>query len=471
MPNVVQIEAKLRNLSDEQLGGELQQPSGMAPSYLVLTELQRRKDMRKSYEGEQARYAATQPTVAEEMAAGAGGGMPMLPNRGAGLGAVAGRPQRAFQTGGIVEGDQPFGTQAYRARYEDLLKAIGGEPGYQDELRTALEDMATRTDERRGDAWGTALLRAGLGIAGSRSRNTLSAIAEGGIAGLDAYRSEMDAVRAAELRRLGLQAQLGSAAQAQELARMQAASSQASAEQRAGVRAAELALAEERARTGAEDADLDRAIRERAVRVQEEQLERPPAAIQAFEYFTSLPAEEQKQYLTFVNAQRGRGAALNLKDMNTAAAARRRIKKDILKEMEESFDEQVVALRTSENPEDRLAYQKLVEQRVSEAFVDAYPHYADLEELFGRATAQRLEETGKPGGLKIIDAPPEGAMVVPLSPLPQEEAPATESSEPVPVPGQGFPRRLTGPPVPGLTQEWTGPPGNPSWLAQPYNPR
>lgn len=440
MPNVVQIEARLRNLSDEQLGGELQQPSGMAPSYLVLTELQRRKDMRKSYEGEQARYAATQPTVAEEMAAGAGagGGMPMPPNRGAGLGAVAGRPQRAFQTGGIVEGDQPFGTQAYRARYEDLLKAFGGEPGYQDELRTALGDMATRTDERRGDAWGTALLRAGLGIAGSRSRNTLSAIAEGGIAGLDAYRSEMDAVRAAELRRLGLQAQLGSAAQAQELARMQAASSQASAEQRAGVRAAELALAEERARTGAEDADLDRAIRERAVRVQEEQLERPPAAVQAFEYFTSLPAEEQKQYLTFVNAQRGRGAALDLKDMNTAAAARRRIKKDILKEMEESFDEQVVALRTSENPEDRLAYRKLVEQRVSEAFVDAYPHYADLEELFGRATAQRLEETGKPGGLKIIDAPPEGAMVVPLSPLPQEEAPAEPQGDPygvVPRPG------------------------------------
>ena len=69
MMNVLQIQDNLKNFSEEQLIKEMQQPSGSAPQFLVLSELNRRKRVKGDLE---ARQAQQQPTVAEDVVASAG---------------------------------------------------------------------------------------------------------------------------------------------------------------------------------------------------------------------------------------------------------------------------------------------------------------------------------------------------------------------------------------------------------------
>lgn len=76
--NMIDVQDKLKNLSEDQLIREMQAPSGSAPQFLVLSEITRRKRMRDSLN---AQNAQSQPTVAEEAVAAAGvpqgGIMPM----------------------------------------------------------------------------------------------------------------------------------------------------------------------------------------------------------------------------------------------------------------------------------------------------------------------------------------------------------------------------------------------------------
>lgn len=69
MMNVIQIQDDLKNFSEDQLIKEMQQPSGSAPQFLVLSELNRRKRVKGEYAARQAQNA---PTVAEEVVASAG---------------------------------------------------------------------------------------------------------------------------------------------------------------------------------------------------------------------------------------------------------------------------------------------------------------------------------------------------------------------------------------------------------------
>lgn len=67
--NMIDVQDKLKSLSEQQLIREMQSPSGDAPQFLVLSEITRRKRMRDSYQNQQA-----QPTtsIAEEAIASAG---------------------------------------------------------------------------------------------------------------------------------------------------------------------------------------------------------------------------------------------------------------------------------------------------------------------------------------------------------------------------------------------------------------
>ena len=65
--NILQVQDALKNASDQQLAGELQSPTGMAPSYLVLSELKRRQQMRQGSQAAQA----PQGSMAEEAAGAA----------------------------------------------------------------------------------------------------------------------------------------------------------------------------------------------------------------------------------------------------------------------------------------------------------------------------------------------------------------------------------------------------------------
>ena len=69
MMNVLQIQDNLKNFSEDQLIREMQQPSGSAPQFLVLSELNRRKRVKGDLE---ARQAQQQPTVVEDVVASAG---------------------------------------------------------------------------------------------------------------------------------------------------------------------------------------------------------------------------------------------------------------------------------------------------------------------------------------------------------------------------------------------------------------
>lgn len=67
--NIIDIQDQLKNFSEDQLINEMQMPSGNAPQFLVLSEIQRRKRMRDDFA---KREAAMQPTVAQEALAAAG---------------------------------------------------------------------------------------------------------------------------------------------------------------------------------------------------------------------------------------------------------------------------------------------------------------------------------------------------------------------------------------------------------------
>ena len=67
--NILQLQDNLKNFSEDQLVNEMRMPSGSAPQYLVLSEINRRKRVKSDY---QAAEAADPNTVAEDAVASAG---------------------------------------------------------------------------------------------------------------------------------------------------------------------------------------------------------------------------------------------------------------------------------------------------------------------------------------------------------------------------------------------------------------
>ena len=67
--NILQVQDALKDFSQEQLVKEMEKPSGQAPQFLVLSELNRRQRMKQDFD---ARQAQQQPTVAEKLVAAAG---------------------------------------------------------------------------------------------------------------------------------------------------------------------------------------------------------------------------------------------------------------------------------------------------------------------------------------------------------------------------------------------------------------
>lgn len=68
--NILEIQNRLKNFSQEQLVQEMQRPSGQAPQFLVLGEMQRRKQMQADFAKQQSEQ--NQTTVAQDAVAAAG---------------------------------------------------------------------------------------------------------------------------------------------------------------------------------------------------------------------------------------------------------------------------------------------------------------------------------------------------------------------------------------------------------------
>ena len=69
MLNMIDTQDKLKNFSEAQLIKEMQMPSGSAPQFMVLSEIERRKRMRSDA---QRQEGLMQPTVAQEAVSAAG---------------------------------------------------------------------------------------------------------------------------------------------------------------------------------------------------------------------------------------------------------------------------------------------------------------------------------------------------------------------------------------------------------------
>ena len=69
MLNMIDTQDKLKNFSEEQLIREMQMPTGSAPQFMVLSEIERRKRMRSDA---QRQEGLMQPTVAQEAVSAAG---------------------------------------------------------------------------------------------------------------------------------------------------------------------------------------------------------------------------------------------------------------------------------------------------------------------------------------------------------------------------------------------------------------
>ena len=89
--NIIKLQNMLRGVPDDALIGYVQNPQGEVPSYLALSELQRRKDTRAKYQAEQA----PESSVAEDLQQEA------MPNQG-GLAMLAGQPQMQMEDQGVA---------------------------------------------------------------------------------------------------------------------------------------------------------------------------------------------------------------------------------------------------------------------------------------------------------------------------------------------------------------------------------
>ena len=131
--NIIDIQDQLKNFSEDQLINEMQMPSGNAPQFLVLSEIQRRKRVRDDFS---KRKAAQQPTVAEEAIAAAGvpqsgiAGMSeaMAPKSTMVQNAVGSAMPEAMRSGGLMQ----FGN--------DIQKRISSQEV--DPFLDEVEDMA-----------------------------------------------------------------------------------------------------------------------------------------------------------------------------------------------------------------------------------------------------------------------------------------------------------------------------------------
>jgi len=98
--NIIQVQDDLKNFSEQQLIDEIQSPSGIAPQFLVLSELTRRKRVKEDFN---ARQAEQQPTVAQEAIASAGMPQEIMPQMAESL-----APKSASELSGGVGTSMPM---------------------------------------------------------------------------------------------------------------------------------------------------------------------------------------------------------------------------------------------------------------------------------------------------------------------------------------------------------------------------
>ena len=158
--NIIDVQDQLKNFSENQLIKEMQMPSGNAPQFLVLSEIQRRKRMRDDFTKQQA---ANEPTVAEEAVAAAG-----VPMQG-----IAGMSEAMAPQSAVSEGIGTIMPQSMRQTApaptpapEDMAMGMA-EGGLLDSLfkgRESLADASKRPEIRTTKDGRKAMYKPGTNI-------------------------------------------------------------------------------------------------------------------------------------------------------------------------------------------------------------------------------------------------------------------------------------------------------------------
>lgn len=135
--NIVKLQDMLRGVPDQALVKYVQNPTGEVPSYLALSELKRRKDMRDSYQKEQQ---APESSVAEDLTQPNQGGLAML--------AKNPTPQGAPTSQGVA--DLPVDESMYQpqnfAGGGIIAFADGGEAGEEEYYNRFKSDVGGMSD-------------------------------------------------------------------------------------------------------------------------------------------------------------------------------------------------------------------------------------------------------------------------------------------------------------------------------------
>ena len=250
--NLIQISERLKEAPDNLLMQEVQAPTGQYPSYLIISEMARRKKLREGG----AQQQAPQTTVAEDMASE--GGLAATPQAMASTAGMDVNGQGDYEegaqempqmaSGGIVSFKRGLGVrdQIDEDRFAEqsgFKMSVPGEDGDDSNLIAmlpgAMRDVGRyselQTPEQRGDirAGGEsrfeervpfrrgeeasriaareqaivgeresnanmALMEAGLGMMGSKATRGMQGIAEGGLRGLSSFKSGKQDIKKSE---------------------------------------------------------------------------------------------------------------------------------------------------------------------------------------------------------------------------------------------------------------------------------
>ena len=246
MPNILELQDDLKNFDDDQLAEAVNDPSGPVPQYLVLTEMNRRKNIRDSatmqepqpqttiaeeLSGQMSPYGAPPPSTAPEASAG----FPALANASQ---VTGGGAPPGFADGGIIpDPTNPFA-------------GIAGQ----------LSELQARNERARQNARNMAIANIGFGIAASSSPYFGQALGEGGMHGLQTYQQAQQAIDDREL----------------DFFRSNIA----------------LAQAQQEAKTSAEKMDLER----QRIALMEQEAGRAPANVRTMEWFLQQTPEVQARF-------------------------------------------------------------------------------------------------------------------------------------------------------------------------------
>ena len=339
--NLLRIQDALKNASDQQLVQLMQAPDTTAPSYLVLSEIRRRKDMRSKQEQEPETTVAEdltappqtyadqdgirslrQPGYEEEARAAAGDNSGIEAMRAGGVVRMAqgdvvegediplppeppegGPPARESGIGALRRGS---GFQSQMPSYRESFQDVAGLfPDNSAQLRQQMRDLRVDPAARRNEAVNLALIEAGLRIAASKNPSLIGSIGEGAAPAVQSYAQQVGQIR--QEQRAGLRDEMTLAKS--EIERMYAigqinASERRTMMQEIGAdRRAATALAAQAATAGRMER-IEQMRGERNERTQMALLDRQLQAQRergdlSFTDFQALSPEQQRAYLDF----------------------------------------------------------------------------------------------------------------------------------------------------------------------------